>query len=405
LLGVALQRRCGHTVPRSGNHASTPTLSDTRPIVQSLLRKSELNKRLDLKKPPIVRLPPRSNVDIVLSRSVQLAVITVGVVTMIFALHTGRFILAPVALAVFIGLMLGPVATRLERRRVPPALSAVLVVLLFVLMVVAVALALVGPLTFWAGELPSIWQQLQVQLAELRAPLEALKGLQERLREVTGGTGLSVSVEDQSAVESVVTLAPALGAQILLFIASLYFFVATRHDIRAAVLRLCIDRRLRWRAAHVFRDVEAMVSTYLLSITVINIGLGVAVAIALWIAGVPSAPLWGALAGLLNFVVYIGPAIMAAILFAVGLSSFDTISASLMPPLIYLTINLVEAQFVTPMVVGRTLTLNPFVVLLALAFWIWIWGPVGGVVAIPAVLVIMAIARNIIPGADNAMSR
>jgi predicted PurR-regulated permease PerM len=276
---------------------------------------------------------------------------------------------------------------------------------LFIIAVCALAAALVGPLSFWAGELPRIWQQLQLQLAELRAPLETLRGLQEQVRSVTGETGVTVSVDESTPVESVATLAPALGAQLLLFMASLYFFVATRDQIRITVLRMCVSRRLRWRVAHIFRDVEGLVSTYLLSISAINLGLGLVVTLALWLVGVPSAALWGALAGLLNFIVYVGPAVMSAILFAIGLATFDTISGSMMPPLIYLALNLVEAQFVTPMVVGRTLTLNPFVVLLALSFWIWIWGPVGGFIAIPALLIVFAITRNILPGVDNALAR
>ncbi len=360
-------------------------------------------KSYDLKKPPIVRLPPRSNFEIALVRSSQVSLIVLGCVAFVFALHAGKFILAPVALAIVVGLMLGPVAWRLERRGAPHWLSAALVVLLFLAVVCALLAALFRPLSFWAGELPRIWEQLQLQLADLRNLLDALRGLQEQLREVTGGEGLTVSVEEGTPVESVATLAPALGAQLLLFIASLYFFVATRNDIRISILKLCIDRRLRWRTAHIFRDVEGMVSTYLLSITAINLGLGIAVAVALWIAGVPSPALWGALAGLLNFIIYIGPTIMAAILFAVGLGTYDTLAASMMPMIIYLTINLIEAQFVTPMVVGRTLTLNPFAVLLALAFWIWIWGPIGGFVAIPAVLIAMAIARNLLPGADSVI--
>ena len=89
---------------------------------------------------------------------------------------------------------------------------------------------------------------------------------------------------------------------------------------------------------------------------------------------------------------------MAAILFAVGLVTFDTISGSLMPPLVYLAVNLMEAQFITPMIIGRMMTLNPFIVLIALTFWIWIWGPIGGFVAIPALLAGYAMARNLIPG-------
>ena len=116
--------------------------------------------------------------------------------------------------------------------------------------------------------------------------------------------------------------------------------------------------------------------------------------------GMPSAALWGALAAILNFIVYLGPAVMAAILFAVGLTQYDTLGGSLLPPLVYLGINLIEAQFVTPQVIGRTMLMNPFVVILAIAFWIWLWGPLGGFIAIPMLLIFYAIAGNIVPGMD-----
>lgn len=358
-------------------------------------------KPFDMKKPPIVRLPPRSNFEIILARASQVSVILMGVVAFVFALHAGKFVLAPVSLAVVVGLMLGPVAARLERLGMACWLSSAVVFVLFVSVFLALGAALTGPLSFWAGELPRIWEGLQVQLAQLREPLEALRGLQEQIRDATGGAGLTVAVEDGTPVASVATLAPALLAQLLLFMGSLYFFVATRESIRIAVLRLCVGRRLRWRTAHIFRDVEALVSRYLLSITAINVAMGLAVTLGLWAAGVPSPALWGALAGLLNFIIYIGPAIMTVLLFVVGLGTYDTIAASLTPVAIYMAINLIEAQFVTPLVVGRTLTLNPFLVLLALAFWLWIWGPVGGFIAIPAVLIALAIGRNILPGLDE----
>ena len=211
---------------------------------------------------------------------------------------------------------------------------------------------------------------------------------------------MTVSVDDGSAVESVATLAPAVIAQILIFLASLYFFVATRHDTRTAILKLCFSRRLRWRTAHIFRDVETFVSRYLLSITVINVSEGVAVGAGLYLVGVQSAILWGALAAVANFIIFLGPLSMTILLFGVGLTEFDTFGGALIPPLVYQSINLIEQQFVTPLVIGRTMTMNPFVVVLALIFWIWLWGPLGGFIAIPALLIVYAIIRNIVPGAD-----
>jgi predicted PurR-regulated permease PerM len=352
------------------------------------------------KRAPIVRLPPKSNFELLLARGGQVSIIFMGLVALVFALHAGEYIFAPISLAIVIGLMLGPVASLLERRGMPAGLSAALVVVLFLILLCVFALALAAPLSFWVGRIPQIWSELQHQLSDWRQPLDAIRGARDEIRKITGGSGLAVSVNDGSPVESMATLAPAILAQVLLFFASLYFFVATRHRTRIAILALCFDRRLRWRVAHIFRDVEKFVSQYLLSITMINIVEGLAVGIGLYLIGVSSALLWGALAIITSFVIYIGPAIMTAILFAVGLAEFDYLGGALLPPLLYLAINAIEAQLVTPLVIGRTMTLNPFVVLLSLAFWIWLWGPLGGFIAIPALLIVFAMIRNFVPGTD-----
>lgn len=354
------------------------------------------------KKAPVVRLPPKSNVELLLLRSAQVAAITMGLVAVVFALHAGRYILAPASLGIVIGLMAGPVATRLEQHGLRPGLSALLVLLMFIAAVGLIAIAVAAPLSFWAARIPHLWANLQLQLSGLKQPIDALNNVRAQLRELSGAEGLTVSVDEGSGVESVAFFAPAFIGQVLICLACLYFFVATRNQTRLAVLKLCLDRRLRWRVAHIFRDVERLVSRYLLSISVINIAEGAAVGLALYLIGVPSAPLWGALAMLTNFIVFIGPIVMAAVLFLVGLAEFDTLAGSLMPVLIYLGINTLEAQFVTPMVIGRTLTLNPFVVVLALIFWIWLWGPLGGFIAIPALLVAYAAVSNIVPGIDWA---
>jgi predicted PurR-regulated permease PerM len=364
---------------------------------KQIARKAPAARR-PAKKAPVVRLPPKSNVELLLLRSAQVAVIVMGVATSIFVLSAGEYILAPASLGIVLGLMLGPLATRLEKRGMRPGLSASLVVILFIIAICLFAAVVAAPLAFWLSRLPQLWSNLQLRLSELKAPLEALKSVRDQLRELTGGEGLTVSVDEGMGVESVAVLAPAVVAQILIFFACLYFFVATRNQTRSAVLKLCLDRRLRWRVAHIFRDVEQMVSRYLLSITIINIFEGTAVGVGLHLIGIPSAPLWGALAALTNFVVFLGPIVMVAILFMVGLAEFDTLGASLLPVAVYLGINILEAQFVTPMVIGRTMTLNPFVVVLALIFWIWLWGPLGGFIAIPALLVAYAVIRNIVPG-------
>ncbi len=334
----------------------------------------------------------------VIGVSWRLSVILIGLLAIAFALHAGREVLAPVALAVVIGLMFGPVADRLERYGVPPSVSAGLVVLAFLGIISIIMVTLAIPLSGWVERWPLIWARVQTELAGWKEAFSSLQGISEGLKELGGEAAtMTVRVDDGSAVQDVAMLAPAFIAQIIIFLASLYFFLATRGDIRTSILSLSLSRRLRWRIAHVFRDIESLISRYLLSITVINVGLGLSVALVLWLLGVPSAPMWGMMAALLNYVIYVGPAIMAVLLLGVGLATGNDLSGYLTPALAFLALNMIEAQFVTPQVLGRSLTLNPFAVFLSLGFWIWIWGPVGGFVAVPAMLGLVALVRHVIP--------
>jgi predicted PurR-regulated permease PerM len=315
--------------------------------------------------------------------------------------------LAPVTLAIVVGLMFGPVADRLESVGVPPALSAAVVVLLLLGIIAVGIVAFALPLSEWVARAPLIWEKLQGQLANLKEPLETFSQFQSQLNEVFGGgsAAMNVNVEDGSAVTSVALLAPALLAQILIFLASLYFFVATRDHIRISVLSLCVTRRMRWRTAHVFRDVEAKVSRFLLSITFINVCVGIAVTLVMWAIGMPSPILWGALAAVLNYIPYVGQGTMILILLAVGLGTQTRLEQIVLPTLCYMGVNFIEGQIVTPHFIGRTMTLNPFVIFLSITFWLWAWGPVGGLVAVPTLLIVTSIMTHALPSKPVAPKR
>ncbi|WP_417766641.1 AI-2E family transporter [Stappia sp.] len=341
---------------------------------------------------------PSVDFEAILANTSRLAIIAIGVITVIAALEYAQMILAPIFLAVVIGLMFGPLSDRIEQLGIPSWISALGVVATFLMLIAVAGTAFAVPLSDWLDRLPSIWERLQLELTSWKGIVASIGGMQEKLRSAMGqGPSMKVDVEDTSAVESVVFFAPAFMAQILLFLASMYFFIATRNDFREAALSLCLNPRLRQSARRTFEDVEARVSRYLLSITAVNILLGLAVSAALFALDVPSPLLWGMLAGALNYVIYIGPAVMALVLTGVGLATSDTTLGILLPPAVYLGLNLLEAQFLTPAVLGRTMTLNPFVVLLSIAIWIWLWGPVGGFIAVPSLLIVDAVLRNIMP--------
>jgi predicted PurR-regulated permease PerM len=336
--------------------------------------------------------------DHMLTQAAQIAVVFIGALAFAAAMSLGKFVLAPISLAIVVGLMFGPVADAIERRGIAPALSAGLVVLLFLALLGIAGMLFAAPLAEWLQRWPLLWQRLQQQLATLEGPLQSLSSIQEEIKNVMGNdVVMTVAVDDGGPVQDAALMLPGVLADILLFLAGLYFYLATRHHIRLSVLSLCTSRRMRWRTAHIFRDVEAKVSRFLLSAAAINLGLGVATALTMWALGVPSPLLWGGLAAVLNFIPYIGQAIMLALLFIVGLGTHSDLLWVLLPVGAYSALNLVADQFVFPHLVGRAMTLNPFIIFATIAFWMWLWGPMGGFVAVPFLLVLQSIILNVFP--------
>lgn len=334
----------------------------------------------------------------VLNNVARFAMVGIGFAVLLQVLQAGQMFLAPVLLAIVVGLMFGPVADRLESWGIPPALSAGVVVLLLLGLIAGFGVLFAVPLSEWVARAPLIWEKLQSQLANLREPLESLGNFQEQVTSVLGSSdGMTVTVEDDSAVTGMAMLAPAVLAQVAIFLASLYFFVATRDHIRMSVLSMCVTRRMRWRTAHVFRDVEMKVSRFLLSVTMINLCVGTAVGLAMWAIGMPSPLLWGAMAAVLNYIPYVGQAIMITVLLMVGLGTQTELFQILLPVACYGAINFMEGQLFTPHFIGRTLTLNPFIIFLSITFWIWAWGPVGGLVAVPTLLIAQSIISHALP--------
>ncbi|MDB5561606.1 MAG: family transporter [Hyphomicrobiales bacterium] len=342
----------------------------------------------------------------VLSNCSRVAMVLVGLVVGVATLQLAQVILAPVFLAIVVGLMVGPLADWLERRGIVPALSAALVVLLLIGVIAGSVLLFAAPLSEWVAKGPAIWEKFRTQLINIKGSLESLASLQDQLKSLMGQTpAMTVAVNDSSPVKDIAFLAPAAGAQVLVFLVSLYFYVATRENIRISILSLCFSRAVRWRTAHIFSDVERKVSRFLVSVTLINISVGVAVSLMTWALGLPSPILWGALAAVLNYIPYVGQAIMAVVLLAVGFATQNGLEHILLPFGCYLLINFIEAQIITPQFLGRALTLNPFVVFLSISFWLWIWGPVGGFIAVPSLLILQSGISHILPTREVAPRR
>lgn len=342
----------------------------------------------------------------ILGNAAQLSIVGIGAAVLLVTIDQGQFILAPVFLAIIVGLMCGPIATLMERRGLPPPVSAGVVVVILVVALGAGVAAFAAPLSAWIGKVPEIWDKLSSELASFREPLAALEAMQQQVQSVFGGsTAMTVQVADGGPITDIAVLAPAALGQVVIFFGGLYFFLAARQGIRIGILSLCFTRKVRWRTAHVFRDVDLRVSRYLLTITLVNLALGGLVAVAMWATGMPSPLLWGALAFVLNYIPFLGQATMLVLVFLIGLGTRDGLTAALVPTAAYWGLSFLESQVVTPNLLGRTMTLNPFMIFLSLTFWLWAWGPVGGLVAVPSLLVLHSMATHILPSGTRAARR
>jgi len=186
----------------------------------------------------------------------------------------------------------------------------------------------------------------------------------------------------------------------LLFFGTLLFFLIGQIDLRTSVVSIFGNRDTKLRFLKIMRDIERNLAGYLAVVTIINTVLGIIVAVGTWLIGYPNPVIFGVLAGLLNYVPYVGPGVMVVALFGVGLVSFPSIGHALIAPLGLIALTTLEGHFVTPTVVGRRLTLNPLLVLLALAFWTWMWGPFGAFLAVPLSIVGLVVFNHLVPPDD-----
>jgi predicted PurR-regulated permease PerM len=175
-------------------------------------------------------------------------------------------------------------------------------------------------------------------------------------------------------------------SQFVLCIGALVFYLVYQQRLRSAVVYLLNDHETRLATLRTLTDIDEQMTTYFGTFTIVNVCLGLVTVVLTWAVGLPNPLLWGVLAGVLNYVPYLGPAIVTGTLGVVGLLTFPTLGEALVAPAIFLAIVSIEGQFLTPALMGRRLELNPFAVFLAIAFCTWLWGPVGAFVAVPLLI-------------------
>lgn len=313
-----------------------------------------------------------------------------------FALQAGAEFFLPLTAALVIAIALVPFLEWMERHRVPSKLAA-LVAVTFFLIVCNVALVLIiVPATDWFQILPDRIEQIQSNLAPLIDFYSQLQRfVDETVQMLATGpvrAAQSAAVEAPgSLLELAATSAPSAIIQMLFALLVIYFFLANWTSLRNRTIssRESFDGAMT--IARVIQNVVDATSAYVTTIAVINLSLGLSVALALYLIDMPSPLMWGGIVALLNFIPYFGPILAAVLLGLGGLMVFDDVWLALLPALIQISFHVVEANVITPLVLGRRLTMNPLLILVSLSFWGWVWGTPGALLAVPLLIILQTV--------------
>ncbi|HEU4700577.1 MAG TPA: AI-2E family transporter [Gemmatimonadales bacterium] len=324
---------------------------------------------------------------------------TIAAGVVLAALWVARALLVPVALALVLALLLRPVMRGLVRRHVPAPLAAALLVLLLFGGLGGAVFTAAGPVRAWAERLPATLQAAQGKLRRLRRPFEEMNRAAQRVERAAAGEregGRAPAPATPAAPAGPGVLARVFGttaalvAGLVEVLLLLYFLLASgdlflRRLVRA--LRQPHDKRIAVRVA---RDVEAMISRYLLATLLINLGQGACVALTMLLLGMPQPLVWGGLTVVLEFVPYLGGALMIILLAVVAVATFDAPGRILLAPGLYLLITTLQNNFVSPLVYGRRLALHPIAVFLGVLAWYLLWGIAGAFLAVPILAALKA---------------
>lgn len=329
----------------------------------------------------------------------EMAGLGLFIMALFFVLDVAASFFIPVVLALLFDRLFSPFVRKMRQAGLPNPVGAGVVVIAFVGGLAVGIYYLSAPAAEWIETAPRKLQVAEYKLRGLKEPLQKMQEAAQSVEKATkmqdGNEQETVQVEERSLSETLMGQTRALLSGMFIMIFLLYFLLASGRLFIRKLIRVLPQFHHRRNAVKIVRRTESDLSRYLGTMVLINLGLGVAVGGALYLLDMPNPALWGALAGLLNFIPYIGPLVNVTIVGLVAVVTFDSLGRAVIPPLAYLGLNAIESSLVTPAVMGWRLRLNPVVILLAVTFWTWLWGIPGGLLAVPMLTTFKIIADNV----------
>jgi predicted PurR-regulated permease PerM len=335
--------------------------------------------------------------------SVRISLTGIFLIMLVAALHLARAIVLPLVLAMLLTFTVAPLVHRLARKGVPPVVSAVLLVAVLGSIAAGAATLLRDPISDMVREAPQIMSAVRERFAFVREPFERLSQATEgpattvpatpatpAAPSATVGPTVTVVERQPSIFDWLVGTLADVGTTVVATLILTPFLIAYSDALKLKLIRLFPLLSDKKRTLRVLHDVEQRISRYLLTVTAIYAGVGLMVGTAMWVLGMPNPGLWGAGAMLLSYVPWVGPLTGVALAAAVSLTIHQDIATALVPPLVYFLIQSVVDTLVTPVTVGRRMSLNVVAVLLTIALTSWMWGIIGTLIGIPILVVVKA---------------
>lgn len=330
------------------------------------------------------------------------------VIALLVVLREGRDLFAPIVIAVVLTLALAPLVRALRQRGVPEVLGAALVVAALIGTVVPLGASLAGPAAQWWERAPQMITRVFAQIDRLR---ESVPGLARPAAAPPARTPRGTAaappapppdpVKERLTSEGVALTGALIGRGVSIAVSAtatvilLYFLLASEHWMLARWVEAVPRRRARALVLGGLRCAQREIGRFALAVGIINVATGVSTGLALWWLGLPNPTLWAVLVAVLNFVPYIGPLMLVALLGVAGGATFDTPMDMLAPALSFLLIHAVETNLVSPWLIGRRLTLSPVSVFLSVMFWGWMWGIAGALIAVPLLIALRTACRRV----------
>lgn len=332
------------------------------------------------------------------ARLIRVSLLGIFIVASVSALYFARDFFMPVVLAFLLALTLTPVVRLLRRHGIPAALSATLLVVLSGASIGFIGYVMSGPVVQLVADAPKIGRELTLRLSQISRPLEQLKQVSEQVEQIADQTNEPGTQKVVLAQPGIVSRAAgnlvSAGTTIAITFVLSLFLLASGTLFYEKIIQSFTRLSDKKRALRLVYDVENEISRYLFTVAIINTGVGVAVGLGLWALGLPNALVFGVIAGLLNFLPYIGALLTALVVAAISLVTFDSFAFALLAPGYVVLVNTIEGQFITPLVVGRRLEINAVAIFIAVAFWSWLWGVIGALIAVPLLVIIKVFCDN-----------